>query len=194
VRLAAADHHGDDAHAVASRDAETTAAVVEAAVRTAQRLRQRHEDPGGQVVVVLAFDRVERLAGRADEVLAGAGDLGQQEEASLRARLGPGGRLVEGEKVERIRRPFVGGRKSDPGRETVAHGRRGAARAVRVARLYGRLSRLLDPPIRPGRAPRWSPPGGPSCARSRPTRGRRVAGTAPGRASDRMPRRGPFPR
>ena len=126
VRLPGPDDDGDDADAGAARDPEPLAAVVETPVGAGQRTAQRHQDAGRQVVVVVTLDGVEGDARRLGQRRAPARELGEQVEAPLRTGGRTHGRLVEGNEVECVRRPLLGGRQSDPGCEAVAHGGPGA--------------------------------------------------------------------
>ncbi len=110
MRLAAADDERHHADAGSARNGEPAALVVQAPVRTGQRLRQGDQHPGRQVVVVVAPQRFEGLGRGAGQLRRGAGELRHHEQAALGARLGADGRLVEEDHVMGIGRPLLSGR------------------------------------------------------------------------------------
>ena len=161
VRLAAADHDRHDADAAATRDAQPAALVIQPSVRAAQRLGQGDQDARRQVVVVVAHQSIDRLAGRLGERGAPAGQLGDDEEAALRPGQGADGGLVEDDEVEGVSRPLLGGQQADPGRDAVAHERPGCVLRAPRARLWDRPQPDDDPPIRPDRRSTMVAPGRP---------------------------------
>ena len=194
VRLPPADDDGDDADAGAAWDAQPPALVVEAPVGAGQRLGQRDEDARREVVVVVALDRVERLA-------AAAGERRAPARSAARGGRGcpscaPGHRLPA--RGSATTSNASGGRSSADGSPILVAKRllMALARVSCVVPAGNRdyrdaLPGLLDPPKRPVAATRWSPPAGRACGGSPPTPVPRRAGSAPGPGSGRRPRRAP---
>ena len=105
----------------ALRQAEARALVVDQPVRRGERLGDRPGRAGGEVVVVVALDRLERLGGGPPERRVPAGHLGEQEEAPLGAHLGAHRRLAEPDQVVRVGGALVAGQGTDAGGQATAH-------------------------------------------------------------------------
>src|SRR5439155_23226887 len=121
-----------------TRDPELSALVEEPPVGVGERLAQRAERTGREVVVVVALERLKRLDRGAANRRVATGHLRQQEEASLGPYLGAHRRLAKAQDVTGVGRSLFRHRKTDTGCESIRHAGSPGVRWIRTEDGPGR--------------------------------------------------------